>query len=99
MNSSVLCPFLISFVLNYEEGKYINVLNEYCIPDNFPGRHLAEGKFRCSRQWICRQLGRLGKSYRKVTNDLGKLPENWKEELEDMLVQVAYIIAEHNIPP
>ena len=37
-------------------------------------------------------------SYRKITNDTGKLPITWEQDREDFLTRAAYLVLKFNIP-
>ena len=89
VNITILRPFIIRFIREeIEDGQYA------CILDGNDGKRA----FRVSRGWIRLLLKASKYSYRAITNDAGKLPENWEEEKQVFLTRIAYMIAKFKVP-
>ena len=71
VNSALLRPFLMAHIKTAAGGKW-----GWCLEaTNLTGRGK---KWAVSRSWIRHRLGQLGQSYKRTTNDPGKLPLEWK---------------------
>jgi hypothetical protein len=55
--------------------------------------------FDVSTSFIRRELVALGKSYKKITNNAGKLPKDWEDQLLRFCVRLAYLIRVYKVPP
>ena len=89
VDTAILRPFVLAHITVFDGGRYAHILE-----DSEGGGRV----FKCSREWLRQRLIGLNKSWRKATNDSGKLPDGWEEELECMLVRVAYVVFIHDIP-
>ena len=89
INLGILQPFIHDFVKNeFKDGAFHYLLEP---------KEDGETKFKLSRSWLRRILKDTKLSYQKITNDAGKLPDNWRDKQERFYIRVAYIIGVHNI--
>ena len=69
LDASLLRPFIIVFIKEFEGGKWVWVLEQ---------REEGKRTFECSTSWIRARLTANRKSWRKATNSSGKLPQTWE---------------------
>lgn len=95
INITILRPFVLELIKHeYKNGKFANLL----LSDGEAAEGDTSSKFMVSRSWIRKVLKDSRLSYRKITNDAGKLPANWEKEKEKFYIRIAYLIAIHRIP-
>lgn len=83
VNSTLLRPLIISII----ERRNKSILQEY------------GGCFTCSVSWINKLCCALNLTMRRATTAAQKLPDDWELKGENLMLQLAYFVVRHNIPP
>lgn len=91
VTSKLLRPFVLAHIKTTDNGKWARCL----VQSNAAG---SGGVFQASARWIRKCLGMLGQSYKRTTNDPGKLPLDWAERVEEMKVRLAFLVFKRGVP-
>ena len=87
-NCTLLRPFIKRLISSEFLEEYRTIFN----PED--GRR----RFTISRTWFWIIMKGANLSYRKVTNDAGKLPTTWEEDKDTFFVHAAYLVCKYNVP-
>ena len=88
VNCTLLRPFAQRFIASEFPEQHEKLFN----PED------SRRKFTMCKTWLRDQMKKAKLSYRKVTNDAGKLPSSWEEDKATFLVRAACLVFKYNVP-
>ena len=59
----------------------------------------GKGRFNCSRRWLSELFKKHNLRFRKPQSNSRKLPPDWKDKVDDMVLRLLFLAVTYTIPP